>query len=432
MRLLHILSQRPGLSGSGVFFNSMVRETHLKGIRQYAVVAGPLSTTYQDVLRIDPESFSLIPFPSREAPFPVPGNSDVMPYPSTVFSQMGQEQVEQYLGTSRDVLESVRKEFRPDLVHSHHLWLMTSLARRVFHDVPVVATAHNSELRQLVKAGHLKSHVLGGIRALDRVFALTPQSKVDTIAAFGVSPDNVVVTGAGFREDLFSFSDCPREQIAARLERKFQIVLPGRTCGLKMPRFVTFAGRLSSPKGVPYLIEAFLSFRKKEVEDVRLLLVGASGFGEDGKRLDEVVEQAGPNVVHLGAMPQAAVALVFQCSDVFVLPSLFEGLPLVMMEAAACGCPCLASGLPTIRSWVPGKWVEDGHFSFIPPLQTTQADRPVESDVGRFTDDIEKRLSKQLSSVPLPDERRQLAALLRDHSWAAVFDRYQETYRRLL
>ena len=165
---------------------------------------------------------------------------------------------------------------------------------------------------------------------------------------------------------------------------------------------------------------------------MRLLLVCASGLGAGGKYLDERVAKAEPNVVHLGVLPQAAVALGFQSSHVFVLPSLFEGLPLGMMEAATCSCPCFVSGLPTIQSWVPDRWVEDGHFSLIPLPQTTQADRPVESDVGRFTDDIEKRLSKQLSSVPLPDERRQLAALLRDHSWSAVFDRYQETYRRLL
>ena len=53
------------------------------------------------------------------------------------------------------MMERVRERFRPDIVHAHHLWLMTALARDVFRDVPLVATSHNSELRQLIKAPHL-------------------------------------------------------------------------------------------------------------------------------------------------------------------------------------------------------------------------------------------------------------------------------------
>ncbi len=204
MRLLHILSQRPGRSGSGVFLGAMVREAGKRGIyEQHAIVGGPPGTTASELPPLRDGQLSVIEFPSADAPFPVPGNSDVMPYPTTVFSAMTETQVAQYLAAARKVMERVRDTFRPDVVHAHHLWMMTALAREVFADVPVIATSHNAELRQLVKAPHLARHVVPGVRQLDAVCVLTPQSVDDTVDAFGVAPDRIALTGAGFDAEIF-------------------------------------------------------------------------------------------------------------------------------------------------------------------------------------------------------------------------------------
>ncbi|MEE8584375.1 MAG: glycosyltransferase, partial [Acidobacteriota bacterium] len=156
---------------------------------------------------------------------------------------------------------------------------------------------------------------------------------------------------------------------------------------------------------------------------------GAQGSGSDGERMLDLARQAGSFAVPLGAVPQQAVALILQCSQLFVLPSLYEGLPLVMLEAAACGCPILVSGLPTIRSWVSRDWLQSGTFDFIPALQTTQADRPVESDVPRFVEALAGFIGKQLKHPVPPAARQSLAKLAADHSWSAVFKRYERAYQ---
>ncbi|HYO14901.1 MAG TPA: glycosyltransferase family 4 protein [Thermoanaerobaculia bacterium] len=421
MRLLHILSQRPGRSGSGVFLKAMVREAAKRGYRQHAIVAGPPETSAAEVPPLTVEEVSLITFPSPEAPFPVPGNSDVMPYPSTVFSGMTETQVEQYLAASRRVMEEVRERFRPDLVHTHHLWLMTSLAREVFADLPVVTTSHNAELRQLVKAPHLAPRVLPGIRRLDRICVLTPRSVRDTLDAYGVAEERIALTGAGYDAALFHPPSEPPEALREDLARRFGVHLPPG-------RLVTFVGRLSTPKGIPFLLAAAAEGGREGAPPFRLVLVGATGTGEDGRRMDELVQAAGGLVTHLGAQPQEAVARVLQLSDLFVLPSLFEGLPLTMLEAAACGCPCLVSGLPTIASWVPEEWTARGWFELVPPLATTDADRPVEADVPRFVDALAGALRRQLARARRPEERTELAGRLRGHSWSAVFERYEAVY----
>jgi glycosyltransferase involved in cell wall biosynthesis len=423
MRILHLLSQRPGRSGSGVFLAALVREAARRGYEQHAIAAGPPGTSAAELPPLADGQLTPILFPSPEASFPVPGNSDVMPYPSTVFSRMTEVQIVMYLGACRRVMEEVRDRFQPDLVHAHHLWLMTALAREVFADRPVIATSHNAELRQLVKAPHLAPRVLPGVRGLDRIGVLTPQSVADTIQAFGVSSERIELTGAGFRGDWFTPPEAPREAILGELRERFGIALPGEP----EIRFVTFVARLSTAKGVPFLLEA-ASALTEQAPPFRLLLVGASGSGEDGRRMDAEVAAAGPGVLHLGAQPQEAVARILQVSDAFVLPSLFEGLPLTMLEALGCGCPAVVSALPTIASWVPPAWREAGWVDLVPALATTRADEPVAADVPRFVADLAAALARRLATRPTAAERREIAAALRPHTWSAVFDRYERIY----
>jgi glycosyltransferase involved in cell wall biosynthesis len=436
VRILHLLSQRPGRSGSGVFLAALVREAARRGYEQHAIAAGPPGTTAAELLPLAEGELTPILFPSPEAPFPVPGNSDVMPYPSTVFSRMTAAQVEMYLGACRRVMEQVRDRFQPDLVHAHHLWLMTALAREVFAGRPVIATSHNAELRQLVKAPHLAPRVLPGVRGLDRIGVLTPQSVADTVAAFGVAPERIALTGAGFRGDWFVPPSQSRAAILGELRERFGIALPDGSDGSvgsaendgPAIRFVTFVGRLSTAKGVPFLLAAAAEALARQVPLCRLLLVGASGSGEDGRRMDAAVAAGRPHVLHLGAQPQEAVALLLQVSDAFVLPSLFEGLPLTMLEALGCGCPSVVSALPTIASWVPAAWRAAGWVDLVPALATTRADEPVATDVPRFVAALAAALGRRLALPPAPAERRQMAAALRPHTWSAVFDRYERIY----
>jgi glycosyltransferase involved in cell wall biosynthesis len=426
MRLLHILSQRPGRSGSGVFLAAMVREAARRGYEQQVIVAGPPETSAAELSPLADDQLSPIIFPSTDAPFPLPGNSDVMPYPTTVFSQMSELQVEQYLTASRRVMEAVRAKFRPEVVHVHHLWLMSALAREVFGELPMLATSHNAELRQMIKAPHLMPQVLPGVRAMDRICVLTPQSFTDTVEGFGVDPNRIVITGAGFRDDLFHASPEPRAAIIAELGERFDVTLPED----EETRLVTFVGRLSTPKGIPFLLKAAAQL-EREAPPFRVLLAGASGSGADGRKMDEMVSAARPLAIHLGTQPQEAIAKLLQVSDVFVLPSLFEGLPLTMLEALACGCPAVVSALPTVRSWIPEDWREDGSVELVPALATTRADEPVAADVPRFVSDLAGALKRQLAHRQTMQNRRTLATKLLPHSWPQVFDRYERVYREL-
>lgn len=79
-------------------------------------------------------------------------------------------------------------------------------------------------------------------------------------------------------------------------------------------------------------------------------------------------------VIFLGSLQQEALAEVFRQSDVFALRH-FEGLPLVTIEAMACGCKVVCSQIPGMEEWldehVPGQQVE-----FVPLPEMTRVDEP--------------------------------------------------------
>ncbi len=103
-------------------------------------------------------------------------------------------------------------------------------------------------------------------------------------------------------------------------------------------------GRMSYPKNHEFLLRMFSQLLERRT-DALLLLVGT---GEKEKELKEKVQSLGiaPSVLFLGN--RTDVCELYQAMDVFVLPSHFEGIPLVGIEAQYAGLPCLFSeGVPS-------------------------------------------------------------------------------------
>ncbi|MGI9616402.1 MAG: glycosyltransferase family 4 protein [Acidimicrobiales bacterium] len=106
-------------------------------------------------------------------------------------------------------------------------------------------------------------------------------------------------------------------------------------------RRVLFVGRLADLKGVTVLLAA-LQRVKKERPDVELTIVGD---GPDRARFEDVAEDldVADRVSFVGYRSQAEVADHLAETDVFVLPSFAEGVPVTLMEAMASGVPVVAT-----------------------------------------------------------------------------------------
>src|SRR5262249_43571333 len=99
---------------------------------------------------------------------------------------------------------------------------------------------------------------------------------------------------------------------------------------------VLFVGQVSFRKGVPYLLEAFSTLKHPHK---RLRIVGAM----QPEMKIFLQEKHLENVEFLGALPQPDLIPLMSASHVLVLPSIEDGLGLVLGQAMACGCPIICS-----------------------------------------------------------------------------------------
>ena len=109
--------------------------------------------------------------------------------------------------------------------------------------------------------------------------------------------------------------------------------------GLTDELVVGHVGRFNQQKNHPFLLEVFAALLKKEPHAV-LLLVGG---GEDMPKIQAKAQTLG--IAECVRFPgvRSDVADLMQAMDVFVFPSLYEGLPVTMVEAQAAGLPCIIS-----------------------------------------------------------------------------------------
>ncbi|MBN2406644.1 MAG: glycosyltransferase [Elusimicrobia bacterium] len=127
---------------------------------------------------------------------------------------------------------------------------------------------------------------------------------------------------------------------------------------------VIAAGKLKKAKGFEYLIEAFSKVVKKT--ECRLIILGEGGLREKLSAMIERFKLQGS--IDLPGFKENVYSYI-KGSEIFVLSSLWEGLPNVLLEAMACGKPVIS----TEYSESVHELIRDGENGFIVPKEDPQA-----------------------------------------------------------
>jgi glycosyltransferase involved in cell wall biosynthesis len=214
-----------------------------------------------------------------------------------------------------------------ELVHTHGYKadLYGYLAAWRCHK-PVVATCHNwvGGTAALGIYNHLDRMVLKKFNAL----AAVSDAVAHRLLAFGVPTEKIKTITNGI--DVTAFE---RAQPLPLLRAEGSTV-------------VGVVARLDMQKGFEYLLQAARELCKM-FSDLKIVIAGE---GPDRSKIEDIIQQYGlqSSVVLVGQ--QSNMPAVYAAMDIFVLPSLNEGLPMTVLEAMAASKPVIATRVGAIPS----------------------------------------------------------------------------------
>ena len=227
------------------------------------------------------------------------------------------------------------------------------------------------------------------LKNADAVIALTEDMKKEIKKSYDIDI-SVIPNGI----NLKNFENISKEKIRS-----------------KDGKIILFVGTLRPVKGVRYLIEAMKIIRQRN-PNTRLMLVGD---GEDREKLEGLVGEFDLKkcVSFVGRVQNEKVPVYMAASDVFVLPSLSEGFPVVSLEAMASGLPIIATnvgGLPEV--------VQNGENGFL--IEPRNSEEIAEKILLILRDN---RLRERIS--------RNNKEKSKEYGWETIVKRLEEVYQRL-
>jgi glycosyltransferase involved in cell wall biosynthesis len=215
-----------------------------------------------------------------------------------------------------------------DVIHAYfliHAGFVGAYAGR-YLDVPSVVSARGNDLERAVFDPSRAAHVL---YALQNASAVTTNANGLAKKARALVPGlNVNVVPNGIDADLFE--SLPRNTALAESLSLINGNTPGTTAHV-----MGFVGELREKKGLRTLLSAYAQVDK--VNGATLLIVGDVRAGEDRQFFEEF-KRSHPNaqILVTGFLPHRDLPAYYSLMDVFVLPSLRDGLPNALLEAMAC------------------------------------------------------------------------------------------------
>jgi glycosyltransferase involved in cell wall biosynthesis len=219
------------------------------------------------------------------------------------------------------------RAWRPDVLHSHmvHANFMARALRLVAPIPALVSTIHSVQ-----QGGRLRMAVLRLTNGLVDHMTIVSQAAADRFIGDGIVPkDHLTVVPNGVdTEQIRNVPAGTREALRGSL-------------GLR-DQFVWLAvGRFEIAKDYPNMLRAFARVRQQRTDAV-LLLVGRGSLQEETEALANELDLGGA-VRFLGV--RTDVPMVMSAADAYVMSSAWEGMPMVLLEAAAAGLPIVATAV---------------------------------------------------------------------------------------
>ena len=404
MKILHVLAQLPSKTGSGVYYSSMI-EGFKKYNYQQKAVFGIQDEYAWDVLE-DNDQYP-VTFKSEAIPFPIPGMSDVMPYENTKYSDMTDEMIDIWKKAFKKRLLKIKDEFDPDIIFTHHLWMLTSLVIEVFTDSKIIGICHNTDLRQSRMNPKLKDKYVDNIDKLTYVFSISEQQRYEIKNLYNIELDKIINVGGGFNQDIFHFPEQKTYSDKIRL---------------------VFCAKIDPSKGIYELIDVYKSLGLK---DVTLDIIGNPDT-ENRERIEKCIKDDKSIELH-EPKPQIDLGDELREKDIFIMPSFYEGIALMALESLACGLYVVTTEIEPLMSLLGEEIEQSGVIKYVPLPKIYDIDKPVEEDLPEFKENLKVAILTQIEKARQQKQcHKRVESRINSFSWDSLIDNMNEIINSIL
>lgn len=294
------------------------------------------------------------------------------------------------------ILEVYKTE-KPDIIHANNRFFFTTICSVILKKIvgkPLVTTLHLGPMSLDRKILNLLIDVYE--KTISR-WIITNSDKI--IAVSNAVMKHALKLGASHKKIKVIPNGVDLKEFGLREFKKTE------------SKKIIFVGRLFPNKGIQYLVEAAPIILARH-PDVEFIIIGKGPMETELKKLIGRL-----NVEHafrfLGIVP--SVPEIMRECDIFVRPSLTEGMPLTILEAMACGLPIIASKIPGTS-----EVVKDGETGILI--------KP--GDVKQLSDAVIKLIEDENYAKRI---RVRAYEFIRNHySWDRIAEEYLKIYNEVL
>lgn len=394
MKILHLISQYPSKTGSGIYLTEVYKNFKSMNFTQKVLCA----MNEDDIIKVNFDDYEIIKFKSKDLSFPVVGMSDIMPYESFLFSNLVNEKLEEYIKVFTNKITKIVNEFNPDIIFTNHLYIMSSIVASLNSSCKVFAFCHGTDLRQLYKNNIHKKLICKNIPKVDGIFCLSEKQKEEIIEVFEYNKDKVYVIGGGYDLEFYY---------------KGEDKIYNKNSKLKL----IYAGKFSRAKGVIYLLKAFEKVKDKY--NIELILAG-SGTGEEYDEIISYSQKMSDKVKLYGYMDTQEIADLFRSCDIFVMPSFYEGLSLVTIEAMACDLKVVMNELENFMDFVGDDIINSKNIEFVKMPKLFDADKVVKEEVNDYIQRLSLALEDQINNLYNNNFEKDFSYKITQFSWENI------------
>jgi len=289
-----------------------------------------------------------------------------------------------------------RSKNKVDVIHSHGhfavwIYLYRSILQKVFPwakelKTPLIVHFHNIAQSRTIKMEEKGVEIKPtskyvewpleiyanklAVKTASALVFVSNDNRDDAIKHYKADPRRCFLIETGVNPDLF-------RPVGGEEKEKSR-----RDLGLDLyDKVILNHGLMSERKNINLLVDALALLPK----NYRLLLVGP-GDSSYLEKLNENIKlkKLEDRVVKVGYTPYPLVPIAYQVSDIFCLPSSWEGLPKAVMQGLSCGIPCLVSGFKVSEEIKGLYYLENAEPSHVAEKIQSIIENPVPVDMQKI------------------------------------------------